>query len=123
RDARRARAMDGVLTRVPARELYDRTGIQLMPINTVFELGAMAAEADPALEAADTMLLIPDLVHYWLCGATTSEFTNPMTTQCFAPPTGGWPPDVLEPLDVPTRLLPDVVRPGTRLAPLSRSVA
>jgi rhamnulokinase len=43
RDARRARGMGGVLARVPARELYDRTGIQLMPINTVFELGAMAA--------------------------------------------------------------------------------
>jgi rhamnulokinase len=123
RDARRARAMDGVLTRVPARELYDRTGIQLMPINTVFELGAMASEADPALEAADTMLLIPDLVHYWLCGAATSEFTNATTTQCFDPHTGGWATDLLERLDVPTRLLPDVVQPGTRLAPLSRSVA
>jgi rhamnulokinase len=63
RDGRRARAVDGVLMRVPARELYDRTGIQHMPINTVFELGAMAFEADPALDAAQTMLLIPDLLH------------------------------------------------------------
>jgi rhamnulokinase len=122
RDARRARAMDGVLTLVPARELYDRTGIQLMPINTVFELGAMAAEADPALDAAGTMLLIPDLVHYWLCGARTSEFTNATTTQCFDPRTGGWAADLLERLDVPTRLLPDIVQPGTRLAPLSHAV-
>jgi rhamnulokinase len=123
RDARRARAMDGVLTQIPARELYDRTGIQLMPINTVFELGAMAAEADPALDAAATMLLIPDLLHYWLCGASTSEFTNATTTQCFDPYTGGWAADLLERLDVPTRLLPDVVQPGTRLAPLSHAVA
>src|SRR5580765_4512801 len=50
RDARRAAAMDGVLAKVPARELYERTGIQLMPINTVFELAAMAAEQDPALD-------------------------------------------------------------------------
>ena len=70
RDVRRAQAMDGVLARIPARELYDRTGIQLMPINTVFELGAMAAEADPALDAAATMLLVPDLLHYWFCGAS-----------------------------------------------------
>jgi rhamnulokinase len=122
RDARRARAMDDVLSHVPARELYDRTGIQLMPINTVFELGAMAAEADPALDGAKTMLLIPDLVHYWLCGATTSELTNATTTQCFDPHTGGWAVDLLERLDVPTRLLPDVVQPGTPLAPLSASV-
>jgi rhamnulokinase len=123
RDARRARAMDGVLMRVPARELYDRTGIQLMPINTVFELGAMASEADPALDAAETMLLIPDLLHYWLCGVSTSEFTNATTTQCFDPHTGGWAADLLERLDVPTRLLPDVVQPGTRLARLSHAVA
>ena len=123
RDARRARAMDGVLMRVPARELYDRTGIQLMPINTVFELGAMAAEADPALDAAETMLLIPDLMHYWLCGASTSEFTNATTTQCFDPHSGGWAADLLDRLDVPTRLLPDVVQPGTRLAPLNDAVA
>jgi len=123
RDTRRARAMDGVLARVPARELYDRTGIQLMPINTVFELGAMAAEADPALYGAKTMLLIPDLMHYWLCGASTSELTNATTTQCFDPHTGSWAVDLLERLDVPTQLLPDVVRPGTRLAALSADVA
>ncbi len=123
RDARRACAMDSVLGRVPARELYDRTGIQLMPINTVFELGAMASEADSALDAAATMLLIPDLLHYWLCGATTSEFTNATTTQCFDPRFGGWATDLLERLDVPTRLLPEVVQPGTPLAPLSRVVA
>ena len=123
RDARRARAMDGVLTRVPARELYDRTGIQLMPINTVFELGAMASELDPALDAAETMLLIPDLLHYWLCGVSASEFTNATTTQCFDPHTGGWAADLLERLDVPTRLLPEIVQPGTRLASLSQAVA
>ena len=115
--------MDGVLTRVPARELYGRTGIQLMPINTVFELAAMAAEADPALDAAATMLLIPDLMHYWLCGASTSEFTNATTTQCFDPQTGGWAVDLLERLDVPARLFPDVVQPGTRLARLTDAVA
>jgi rhamnulokinase len=123
RDGRRARAMDAVLAQVPARELYDRTGIQLMPINTVFELGAMAAEADPALDAAGTMLLIPDLLHYWFCGAATTEFTNATTTQCYDPHEGGWATDLLDRLDVPTRLLPDIVQPGTRLAPLGATVA
>ena len=65
--------MESALAEVPARELYERTGIQLMPINTVFELAAMAAEADAALDAAETLLLIPDLLHYWLCGVRTSR--------------------------------------------------
>ena len=122
RDDRRARAVEGVLAEVPARDLYERTGIQLIPINTVFELGAMAAERDPALEAAETLLLIPDLMHYWLCGARTSELTNATTTQCFDPRAGTWAVDVLERLDVPTRLLPDVVQPGTKLERLSDRV-
>jgi rhamnulokinase len=123
RDARRSAAMERLLERVPARELYERTGIQLMPINTVFELGAMAAENDPALGAADTLLLVPDLVHFWLCGARTSELSNASTTQCFDPRGGRWAVDVLERLDVPTRILPDVVQPGTRLGTLDLDVA
>lgn len=115
RDARRAAALPDVFARVPARELYERTGIQLLPINTLFELAAMAAEGDPALESADVLLLIPDLFHHWLCGSRTSEFTNATTTQCFDPASSGWATDLLERLDVPTRLFPEVVPPGTPL--------
>jgi rhamnulokinase len=123
RDARRAAAFDAVLARVPARELYERTGIQLLPINTVFELAAMASEHDPALEAADALLLVPDLVHYWLSGARTSEFTNVTTTQCFDPRAGRWDAELLERLEIPVRLLPEVVSPGTQLGALAADVA
>jgi rhamnulokinase len=123
RDARRATAVDPVLAQVPARELYERTGIQLMPINSVFELAAMAEEDDPVLEIAETLLLIPDLLHYWLGGTRVCEFTNATTTQCFDPREGAWTFDLVERLDVPTRLLPEIVAPGTVLGPLSADVA
>jgi rhamnulokinase len=123
RDRRRARAMDGVLALVPARELYERTGIQLIPINTLFQLGGMAAEHDPALETAETLLLIPDLIHYWLCGAQTSELTNATTTQCFDPRAGAWASDVLERAGIPPGLMPEVVQPGTRIGQLDSEVA
>ena len=123
RDGRRARAMDGALERVPARELYDRTGIQLMPINSVFELAAMADERDPALATAATLLFIPDLVHFWLCGVRTAEYTNATTSQCFDARTGTWATDLLGRLDVPARVLPQVVDPATLLAPVSAPVA
>jgi rhamnulokinase len=115
RDARRAAAAPEAFSRVPARELYERTGIQLLPINTVFELAAMAGEGDPALESAEVLLLIPDLFHHWLCGSRTSEFTNATTTQCFDPAEGGWATDLLERLGIPTRLFPEIVAPGTPL--------
>ena len=123
RDTRRAQAMDGALAKVPARELYERTGIQLMPINTVFELAAMAAEDDPALEAAQTLLMIPDLMHYWLGGLRVSEYTNATTTQCLDAQAGTWARDLLERLGVSADLLPEVVPPATALAPLGSDVA
>jgi len=118
RDTRRADAVDYVYSRIPPRELYERTGIQLLPINTVFELAAMTLEDDPALVDADTLLLVPDLLHLWLCGSRTTELTNATTTQCFDPRARSWAGDLLERLNVPTRLLPEVVEPGTDLGPL-----
>jgi rhamnulokinase len=114
RDARRLRAVPGVLARIPARELYERTGIQLMPINTIFELGALAADGDPGLAAAGTMLMIPDLVAYWLCGARSTEQTNATTTQCLDARTGAWAADLLDRIDVPVDVLPAVVPPARR---------
>lgn len=123
RDSRRAAAVPDVFTHVPARELYERTGIQLLPINTVFELAAMAAEHDPAFAAADALLLIPDLFHHWLCGSRTSEFTNATTTQCLDAASGDWATDLLERLDIPARLFPEVVPPGTPLGPVTQETA
>lgn len=123
RDARHARGVDVALERVPARELYERTGIQLMPINTVFQLAAMAAEGDEQLERAETLLLLPDLLHYWLSGERGCEFTNATTTACLDPRTGTWDAELLGRLDVPARLFGDVVPPGTVIGPLRQDVA
>jgi rhamnulokinase len=122
RDARRAEAYDRVLERIPARELYARTGIQLMPINTVFELAAMAADEDPALASAQTLLLMPDLLQFWLCGRRVAELTNVTTTQCYDPTSGGWALDLLARLDVPAGILPEIVPPATVLGRLSPAV-
>jgi rhamnulokinase len=123
RDARRASSVDRVLAVVPSRELYERTGIQHLPINTIFGLAAMAADGDPALAVADQLLLIPDLLHYWLAGTRVTEFTNATTTQCFDPREGAWAVDLLERLEIPARIFPEVVQAGTRLGPLSADVA
>ncbi len=123
RDARHERGVRPVVERVPARELYQRTGIQLMPINTVFQLGAMAAEGDEQLERAETLLLLPDLIHYWLSGERSCEFTNATTTACLDPRSGAWARDLLERLGIPARLFADVVPPGTTVGTLRDDVA
>ena len=123
RDARRAAAVDGVLARIPARELYERTGIQLLAINSIFELAAMAGDADPALGAADNLLLVPDLFHYWFSGVRAVEYTNATTTQCLDAATGDWAIDLLDRLEIPHALLPEIVAPATRLGAIGGDVA
>ncbi len=123
RDSRRPSSFQTVLSEIPARELYDRTGIQLIPINTIFELAAMVEERDPALGVAQQLLMIPDLVHYWLCGARATEFTNATTTQCLDAAERAWAVDLLERLDVPAHLPAELVGPGTILGPLAADVA
>lgn len=123
RDARRARAYPGIVDRVGSREIYRRTGIQLMPINTLYELAAMADENDPALDCSTQLLLIPDLFNYWMCGSRTSEMTIATTTQCYSVDHTGWDAELLEQLGVPARLMPDVLEPGAELGPLVDDVA
>jgi rhamnulokinase len=112
RDAQRAAAFEEVLEQMPARDLYERTAIQLLPINTLYELAAEGAEV---LSRAARLLLIPDLFHHWLCGSESTERTNASTTQCFDPRAGDWARDLLDALALPTPMLPDVVPPGTVL--------
>src|SRR6185437_12183399 len=123
RDTRRAAGLELVLAKVPARELYARTGIQILPINTLCELVGMVAEGDASLESADTLLMIPDLLHYWLAGTRVGERTNASTTQCLDAVTGRWSGDLLELLSVPAALLPELVEAGTPLGRLAADVA
>ena len=104
RDRRLGGSMESAFAQVPARELYERTGIQLMQINSVYQLRAMVDAGDPALEAAETLLMMPDLFHYWLSGVRASEWTEATTSQCFDPRAGGWALDLVERLGIPPRL-------------------
>ena len=81
RDRRTEGVMARVLLDVPAARLYEVTGLQLLPFNTIFQL--VAARGTPTLEAARTLLMIPDLLSYWLTGEIGAEVTNASTTQLF----------------------------------------
>ncbi len=123
RDGRTDGLPEQVDTRVSPAQLYAQTGIQRMPINTLYQLASMDAIHDPQLAAARTLLLIPDLFHYWLTGRMVAEYTNATTTQFYDARAGGWATDLLATLDLPTALLPPLVAPGTRLGDLLPDVA
>jgi rhamnulokinase len=100
---------------VPDMRLFARTGIQRLPINTLYQLFSMRQDRDPQLDAAKTLLLMPDLFHYWLTGRIVAEYTNATTTQLYDALEGRWAGDIMEELDLPAAILPPVVAPGTLL--------
>src|SRR5205807_6045230 len=115
RDHRTDGVMEQVFVRIPRDVLYRRTGIQFMPINTLFQLYAHERVQPGELAHAHGLLLIPDLIHNWLCGSFSIEHTNATTTQCWDPVAGAWVTDLLDQLDIPTAMLPPVVEAGTVL--------
>ena len=121
RDARTEGMVDEALRLASREEIYGITGIQFLPINTLYQLLAM--RGSPLLEAAETLLLIPDLINYWLTGEKACEYTNATTTQLLDLKTAGWSQDLLKKLDLPSGLFAPIVSPGTELGPVLPEVA
>lgn len=94
--------------RLGARDLYATTGLQFLPFNTIHQLAA-----EPRLSAADRLLLIPDLITYWLTGEEGAELTNASTTQLVDVRTRTWSTSLVEKAGLPARLLPPLRAPGT----------
>ncbi len=123
RDARTNGIMEKLFAIVPRGTIFARTGIQVMQLNTLYQLFAARSRHPHLLELARTLLMMPDLFHYWFTGRAVSESTIASTTQFYDPGAGAWAPDLLEALGIPARILPELVPPGTPLGMLLDSVA
>jgi rhamnulokinase len=113
RDHRNVRAMEEVLELVSKDDIYRATGIQFMPINTLNQLFAASRDTPRLLAAADRLVMIPDLFHYWMTGNAVCEFTVATTTQFVNPATRAWACDLLDRLRLPTSLPAEIVEPGS----------
>jgi rhamnulokinase len=113
RDRRTEGVADRVLAAVPAAELYAVTGIQQLPFNTIYQLAAT-----PTLECARTMLLIPDLLAYWLTGQAGAEITNASTTSLFDVRAQAWATGLIRKAGLPPRIFPPLRRPGDVIGPV-----
>lgn len=115
RDSRTNGMMEAVFEQVPREEVFARTGIQFMPINSLYQLMSLVVEQSPQLAIAETFLTAPDLLNYWLTGRKACEFSNATTTQLFNPTTGTWATGLMEKLGIPPQIFPEIVQPGTGL--------
>jgi rhamnulokinase len=124
RDSRTAHAMEPAIERAGRWEIYQQSGgVQFMSINTLYQLYAAAQQGDPALQAADTLLMMPDLFGYWLTGEKACEFTDATTTQFYNGSRRQWARGLLDGLGIPSQFLPKVIQPGTQLGVLREDVA
>jgi rhamnulokinase len=116
RDPRTAGMVAEAIGRVGRERLYLATGIQIIEINTIFQLLAEARAG--SLQRAGRLLMIPDLFHHLLSGATVAEYTVASTTGAYDMAGGRWATELLEELGIPTQPLPEVVDAGTDLGPV-----
>jgi rhamnulokinase len=123
RDARTHGMLELAFQIIPRAEIFAQTGIQFMQINSLYQLYAMRLSGSPALSAARTLLMMPDLFNYWLTGVAKSELTIASTSQFYNPRNSGWATELFDRLDLPGTILPEIAQPGTLLGPLLPQVA
>lgn len=119
RDGRTARGMAKVQERIDASTIFEETGIQFMPLNTIYQLAAEPAER---LAGARRMLMIADAFNAFLGGQWCVEESNASTTQLYNPRTRSWSKRLLGELNLPAGLFPPVVPSGRRIGHLKSAL-
>ena len=106
--------IDAVKEKVPADVLYSRTGIDTnLTFNTIYQLYRRLREEDSALEIAETMLLTPDLLGYFLTGSIGTEYTIATTTGLYNPTTKDWDWETIDTLGLPRKIFTKIDKTGT----------
>jgi sugar (pentulose or hexulose) kinase len=123
RDTRTDGVMDLVCRRMSRDALYARTGTQLMALNTLFQFYAARRDAPKVMDAASAIVLMPDLFNFWLTGVLRSEYTIASTSQMVDPRSRSWAADLVDELDLPSRLLQPIVEPGTLIGELRADIS
>jgi len=121
RDKRTQNTMERVFEEISREEVFDRTGIQFLVFNTLFQLYAHKEAGLP--ENADRLLLIADLIQFQLTGRAVTEYTNATTTQLVNAHNGKWDRGLVASLNLPQNLLTEIIPAGADLGLLKGSVA
>ena len=115
----RTQGMDALVEeRIPAQELYRRTGIQKQSFNTIYQLMAVKRQSPELLEQAHRLLLVPDYLHYTLTGVMSNEYTEASTSGLVSAETKDWDRELLDLLGFPQKLFGTLSLPGTALGGL-----
>lgn len=123
RDSRTEGIDKDVYELIPETELYARTGIQKQLYNTVYQLMALKKQNPEQLERAETFLMMPDYLNWYLTGVCHQEYTNATTGQLVNIETGEWDLELIEKLGYPKKLFGKLSLPGERVGKLRPEIA
>lgn len=112
RDGRTDMVMEAVFGLVPKQEIYQRTGLAFLQLNSLYQLYSDVQQEDPLLAHARQLLFMPDLFAYLLTGTAGCEYTIASTSQMINPHAKDWDMELLERLNIPTRILLPISEPG-----------
>src|SRR5262245_10283911 len=115
RDPHTEGVMERAFAKVPREEIYRQTGLQFMRFNTLFQLLALQRDRSPLLDVAESLLMIPDLFHFFFTGIRANEFTDVSTSQLYDPTARTWAFPLVKAFELPAHILGTIVQPGTVL--------
>ena len=122
RDPHTDGAMEEFFKLVPKEKVYEKTGIQFMQFNSLFQLATLKRNHDSALEAADKILFVPDALTYMLTGEAVCEYTILSTSQLLDPRTKRMDPELLKAVGLKESQFGRYVQPGEVVGQLSAEV-
>jgi rhamnulokinase len=123
RDQRTNGMMEKAFAKISKKRIFEITGIQFMPINTIYQLFSLSSSHSPLLQISNKFLMVPDLINYWLTGRAVGEFSNITTSQLFDAKNRTWSEEIISALGLPIDIFPEIVPPGTVLGSLRRSLS
>jgi rhamnulokinase len=123
RDARNVPAMEKTFTKISPDRLYEITGIQLLPFNTVYQLVAHVAEFPEEWDRAACWLTLPEYFQYRLTGVAAAEYTEASTTQLLDVRARSWSRELTSALGLDLEKFPPIVQAGTALGKLRTEVS
>lgn len=122
RDHRTDEILNKAFKVMPRERIYSLTGIQIMQINTLFQLYSMVLENSSLFNATHKLLFMPDLFNFMLTGEMKTEFSIATTSQLYNPIKDAWEEELFEKFGIPMEIMPEVTMPGTEVGKISESI-
>jgi rhamnulokinase len=123
RDSRTDGMIEAVCARISRERIYEITGLQFLPFNTIYQLFALRSQASPLLDVAETLLMMPDLFAWLLTGRRAVERTDASTTQLLDPRNSSWSDEICRTLALPRHIFPRLIDAGSEIGSLRQDVA